>query len=237
MKEDQLNLIFLDNLSKDSMWRDALSYSFKNWSNPHLLPSTLSMSLYPMSTNLDQDCPPLPDKIVVCDDDYGSTKWKGVNLMYLNEDTRIVASLVKFNNFYGHDMDAEEKLYTCCHELGHGIGLRHWDEDFANQDLYNCMDYTNNHANNMFPDQSNFQALRNMYKGVSRRNLKAVGTTMDKEKERLLRRDLDKYLSQSIDLNTIDLEVWKVIETSDHDEVYQRRLDNGYSIRASFLLA
>ena len=99
------------------------------------------------------------------------------------------------------------------------------------------MDYTNNHANNMFPDQSNFQALRNMYKGVSRRNLKAVDTTMDKEKERLLRRDLDKYLSQSIDLNSIDLEVWKVVETSDHDEVYQRRLDNGYSIRASFLLA
>lgn len=54
-----------------------------------------------------------------------------------------------------------------CHELGHGLGLGHTDENFHNKDLGNCMDYTERPENNMHPDTLNFEALEQMYGNVN----------------------------------------------------------------------
>jgi len=54
----------------------------------------------------------------------------------------IVASTAKLNEHYLSRESDAPKFYTCCHELGHGFGLPHWDEDFFHQDLGNCIDYT-----------------------------------------------------------------------------------------------
>lgn len=50
-----------------------------------------------------------------------------------------------------------------CHELGHGFGLPHWDEDFFNRNMGNCMDYTSNPRSNRKPDRSNFEFLAELY--------------------------------------------------------------------------
>merc|ERR1712127_7342 len=71
----------------------------------------------------------------------------------------------KLNEYYlNYESDAQ-KLYTCCHELGHGFGLPHWDEDFFNKDIGNCMDYTQNPHKASMPDASNFFYLAQLYGG------------------------------------------------------------------------
>ena len=79
--------------------------------------------------------------------------------------TRIFASRAKLNEFYLNRESDAQKLYTSCHELGHGFGLPHWDEDFYNKDLGNCMDYTQNPHKSSKPDESNFLYLAQLYGG------------------------------------------------------------------------
>ena len=103
--------------------------------------------------------------------DYGDTRWRGLNevLMSPRQGT-IVSSTAKLNEFYlNYESDAQ-KLYTCCHELGHGFGLPHWDEDFFNKDIGNCMDYTHNPGSSSTPDESNFIYLAQLYGGLDVRN-------------------------------------------------------------------
>jgi hypothetical protein len=78
---------------------------------------------------------------------------------------RIVASTAKLNEYYLNYEDDAQKLYTACHELGHGFGLPHWDENFFNKDLGNCMDYTQNPEQSYKPDESNFLYLAQLYGG------------------------------------------------------------------------
>lgn len=78
---------------------------------------------------------------------------------------RIYASTAKLNEYYLNFESDAQKLYTACHELGHGFGLPHWDVDFFNKDLGNCMDYTQNPERNSKPDASNFLYLAQLYGG------------------------------------------------------------------------
>merc|ERR1712194_396718 len=77
----------------------------------------------------------------------------------------IINSIAKLNQYYLDFENDAQKLYTSCHELGHGFGLPHWDEDFYNKDLGNCMDYTQNPHKSSKPDESNFYYLAQLYGG------------------------------------------------------------------------
>lgn len=86
----------------------------------------------------------------------------------------IISSTARLNEYYlARESDAQ-RLYTVCHELGHGFGLPHWDEDFFNKDLGNCMDYTSNPSRNSKPDESNFLYLAQLYGG---RNVTETSTS------------------------------------------------------------
>lgn len=61
---------------------------------------------------------------------------------------------------------------VCSHEVGHGFGLPHTDEDPYNQNQGNCLDYTKEPAENMYPGGVNLSKLKNMY--LSRRKLTGV---------------------------------------------------------------
>ncbi|MGK3761237.1 MAG: hypothetical protein ACI8RD_013555 [Bacillariaceae sp.] len=71
------------------------------------------------------------------------------------------------NEHYLLNADYDERLYTMCHELGHGYGLPHTDENFNNKDLGNCLDYTNRPSNNLRPGQQNCNRLLEMYGAVN----------------------------------------------------------------------
>ena len=53
-------------------------------------------------------------------------------------------------------------LYRC-HEIGHGFGLPHTDENFVNENQGNCLDYTMRPESNMHPGDVNFYKLLSMY--------------------------------------------------------------------------
>jgi len=75
----------------------------------------------------------------------------------------ITASVAKLNEFYLRNADYEKRRYTMCHELGHGFGLVHTDENPHNEDLGNCLDYTDSPGNNLLPGSINFERLRQLY--------------------------------------------------------------------------
>ena len=73
--------------------------------------------------------------------------------------------------------------------LGHTLGLGHTDEDFDNEDLGNCMDYTNNLDANKHPDTMNYETLLEIYGPIS------TGTST---KRRGLRRRSDSNNSRAV---------------------------------------
>jgi len=125
-----------------------------------------SLTLRMRKVEYDFECSDQNGVLKVCNGDYGATKWRGLNEVKLNSQTRIiVSSTARMNDYYLTRESVEQKLYTVCHELGHGFGLPHWDVDFYNQDMGNCMDYTIRPENNMRPSASNFEYLAVLYGG------------------------------------------------------------------------
>jgi hypothetical protein len=112
----------------------------------------------------------------VCNGDYGATEWTGVNQLVLagkGKDASIISSTARMNEFYlmpsEYNVNQEAaRQYTMCHEIGHGFGLPHFDEDFYNNDDGNCLDITINPEANMQPDQENFNLLKKLYGKVER---------------------------------------------------------------------
>lgn len=117
----------------------------------------------------DPSCVPKNKVMRVCNNDYGATGWKGLNEI-LTQGKTIVASVAKMNEFYvGSDVKtqgtdiADERRYTMCHEIGHGFGLPHQDEDFMNEDLNSCMDYSKSPSANLSPNDVDFSSLNTLY--------------------------------------------------------------------------
>jgi hypothetical protein len=156
-----LRLDILNACSND--WVPIISTAIANWENGN---PVKSLSLYPSKVAYDLECTPVDGKMKVCNGDYGDTRWRGLNevMMTIRRNT-IVTSTAKLNEFYLNYEGEAQKLYTACHEIGHGFGLPHWDEDFGNKDLGNCMDYTYNPGENGTPDKSNFLYLAQLYGG------------------------------------------------------------------------
>jgi len=128
-----------------------------------------ALTLITSKVAIDNVCDPVEGKLKVCNGDYGETKWRGINQVLLSNGF-IISSVAKLNEFYLADADQSQRRYTMCHEIGHGFGLPHTDENFFNADLGNCMDYTSNPETNKSPDETNFMFLRELYGPVVRQN-------------------------------------------------------------------
>jgi len=125
-----------------------------------------SLTLYSTRIEYETECSTVTGKLKICNGDYGDTRWRGLNEVLLSPRLNtIVSSTAKLNEYYLNYESDDQKLYTCCHEIGHGFGLPHWDEDFFNKDLGNCMDYTQRPGASKSPDASNFLYLAQLYGG------------------------------------------------------------------------
>lgn len=123
-------------------------------------PDTLTLTVE--TATPDSTCTAIDGKLKVCNGNYGATNWRGINKILL-ENNWIYSSAARMNEYYVTDNDDDQRQYTMCHEIGHGFGLPHTDENFFNKDLGNCMDYTNNPATNMQPAYPNFKFLAELY--------------------------------------------------------------------------
>lgn len=110
-------------------WQVPLAEALKNWDNGFPIDS-LSFIVTPI--NYESECSFVEGKYKVCNGNYGDTGWLGVNTLLFSGAT-IMSSNAKLNDYYFANVGDDDKQFTVCHELGHGFGLPHWDEDFTNQ--------------------------------------------------------------------------------------------------------
>lgn len=135
-----ISLPILNALSDE--WQDYFGTAVSNWERGYPIDP---LSLPTRRIPYEYDCEPVTGRLKTCNGDYGATRWRGLNELLLSRARNIiVASSAKMNEYYlEQNFDrGDQQLYTLCHELGHGFGLPHWDENFFNEDSGNCMDYT-----------------------------------------------------------------------------------------------
>jgi len=112
---------------------------------------------------VDHNCARVQGVMKVCNANFGDSSFLGFNELDVNSNGVIVSSVAQMNEYYLYNADDSKRAYSLCHEMGHGFGLPHTDENPYNQDLGNCMDYTMRPENNLHPGTANFQRLKAMY--------------------------------------------------------------------------
>jgi hypothetical protein len=164
---DGLELTVLNALTED--WHTHFDAAIQDWDSG--TPDALTLKTSVVAP--DSTCEPVSGTIKVCNGEYGLTGWKGINEVLVTSRGYITVSVAKMNESYlpgtsvfgqitQSSSDAERR-YTMCHEIGHGFGLNHADENFNNRDLGTCMDYTNRPQNNLTPNEENYQTLATLY--------------------------------------------------------------------------
>jgi hypothetical protein len=109
-------------------WQNTFETALVNWDNG--FPDALT--LVTRRVTYDLDCKAVNNKLKVCNGNYGNNRWRGLNQMAIRGQT-IFQSTAKMNEYYLTSTTDDARLYTMCHEIGHGFGLPHWDEDFYNR--------------------------------------------------------------------------------------------------------
>jgi hypothetical protein len=165
----------------------------------------------------------------------------------------IFASSAKMNDFYLPDNNKAQKQYTMCHEIGHGFGLPHSDEQFYNKDRGECMDYTSTPANNDQPGPANFEFLAALYGTLTSSDTQSVATSSSvpgnrKPGDRKLGTEddtLPNWLLSALDdvipniENRIDgkehEDGWRLLHRSLHAAAHEMDLGNGVTVRVGKL--
>jgi len=166
-----LEITIVNSLTDD--WDPYFTETLDDWAaSPALLLTTMERK------GREDSCSHRDGVIRVCNGEYGKGGWKGLNeaTYYTAEGTDkkyLISSVAILNDSYLSGKSHAERLNAICHEVGHGYGLLHRDENFLNADLGTCMDYTNNFESSSKPDDIDFQNLATVY-GVfaARRNLR-----------------------------------------------------------------
>ena len=73
----------------------------------------------------DPQCKAVMGAMIVCNDDYGNTDWRGIN-EFVTQNGYIIYSTAKLNDRFLSGANNDLRTYVCCHEIGHGLGELHY---------------------------------------------------------------------------------------------------------------
>jgi len=170
---EPLKLKIANALTSD--WDEYFTAAVEDWDGAARVDGDADvMSLETERLEADPACTPVEGIMKVCNDDYGETGWEGINECLIMGEF-IISSVSKMNEYYLHPDNykgllqgstatlEDKRRYTMCHEIGHGFGLSHQDEEFNNADLNTCMDYSSKPQNNLRPNSADYSALNILY--------------------------------------------------------------------------
>ena len=130
-----LTLTIVNNLN--DKWQEEFEVAVADWKRSDALTLTVEKG------SADKGCTREQGVMVVCNDNFGDTGWVGINENEVETGSnRIISSLAKMNEYYLRNANFYHRRFTMCHEIGHGFGLPHTDENPKNKNLGDCMDYT-----------------------------------------------------------------------------------------------
>jgi hypothetical protein len=220
-------------------WQSYFDQAVTDWESG--TPDALSLTTKQITA--ESECSPVDGVMKVCNGDYGDTGWRGIN-EYATINDLIVSSSAKMNEFYVSESDTDERQYTMCHEIGHGFGLPHTDENFYNPVLGNCLDYTEiKKSDNLKPGQVNYDKLAGLYGVVGERRLRRPGTSSVNDEDgnenspawvlETVERKM-KYLESK--LEHAHEEGWVLVRQNDLRQYHTVDLGSGYRAHANVLL-
>lgn len=218
----------------DDTWQNEFAAAVLDWEEGD--PDTLTLTV--KEGEVDNACTAKDGLMKVCNGNYGDTGWLGINEMLISGGSTIDSSVAKMNEYYLRNADNDKRQYTMCHEIGHGFGLPHTDEQFGNADLGNCLDYTNNPSANLHPDLSNYNRLKDLYGTVGgRRQLRPQKKSFTPELMEKYQRALAELEQVRMNNPSLANSGWRRLGEHAHGGHFVRRLDETYTLKVQMLYA
>lgn len=156
--ENPFTLVLGDNVA--IKWDAFLATTSTDWSVSSVLDTTIKVGKTTAKT-----CKVSTGRVEVCNSRYGNNGWLGIAQIWVSG-SHITKGVVKMNDTYfdttTYNTTAWRNL-VMCQEVGHTLGLDHQDEDFNNQNLDTCMDYTSAPESNQHPNDHDYEQLLAMY--------------------------------------------------------------------------
>jgi len=228
-----LNLEVQNALTQD--WYPILEKVLRDWSDQS--PETLNLTIREVAS--DAECKFVPGVLKVCNANYGATGWRGINQILVDEFNNLTSSVAKMNEHYLLNLGDGIKQYTMCHEIGHGWGLGHQDQDFNNVDSGSCMDYVMDPENNQHPNAKDFAILRQVYGTVATagRNSSANERTLYLRGSKSAREEKVSHPQYKSFTDEFYRDQWRLLRKSNAMEIDELDMGNGKRIIARLLLA
>jgi hypothetical protein len=150
-----------DNVS--AAWDPYLNGAIADWSQSTVLDLTkVAGGTRP------KNCRPTSGQIEACNARYGNNGWLGIAQIWASG-SHITQAITKVNDTYfdtpAYNTPAWRRL-VMCQEIAHDFGLDHQDENFDNDNLGTCMDYTSDPdgpPSNEHPNSHDYQQLQTIY--------------------------------------------------------------------------
>lgn len=146
--------------SVTSQWDSHLATTSSDWSQSTVLNTTVVAS-----GKKPRPCKATAGQVEICNTTYGNNGWLGIAQIWLSGG-HIAQGVVKLNDTYFNSPTYNTPAWrnvVMCQEVGHTFGLGHQDEDFDNQPLGTCMDYSADPAPNQHPNRHDYDQLEDIY--------------------------------------------------------------------------